>query len=364
MKKKDHFKSILFRRKALCVIALLAAFAGPARGHDLRASWTTAILRPDSCELLVKMHAESVVALIQEKAPGASFEPENFESLRPALESFAHGLYELRAGGRALAATETHVTAVEDNLEFRLVYPRPAGEPLSLKADFLSRVAPDFIAHVNVTDDAGKQLSTHVLRPDEPSAEIARASGVWGSFASFLKLGVEHILKGYDHLLFLLGLLIACRRFKTMAVIVTCFTLAHSVTLGLAALDVLSLSPRVVEPLIAASIVFVGVENLVRRDEPRRRWLLTLAFGLIHGFGFAGALREAGLGSAGSSLLLPLFSFNLGVELGQIGVAAVVLPLLWWLRRLPAAETFVHILVSALLMQAGAYWLVMRLFYE
>jgi hypothetical protein len=103
-----------------------------------------------------------------------------------------------------------------------------------------------------------------------------------------------------------------------MALVITCFTLAHSVTLGLAALDFVTLSPRLVEPLIAASIVFVGVENLLRRDDPRGRWALTLAFGLIHGFGFAGVLKDAGLGSSGAALLVPLFSFNLGVELGQV----------------------------------------------
>ena len=361
--KRDIFN---IRNRALCIIALLLLGAVPARGHDVRLSWTTVRLRPDSCELLVKMHAESVVALIQEEAPGATFEPENLESLRPALNSFGSRLYELQAGGRTLAAAETDVKVVEDNLEFRLVYTRPAGEPLRLKAAFLSRVAPDYTAHVSVTDDAGGQLSSHMLRPDKPSAEIAEAAGAggWGAFVSFLKLGVEHILKGYDHLLFLFGLLVACRRFRTMAVIITCFTLAHSVTLALAALDVLALSPRVVEPLIAASIVFVGVENLVRRDEPRRRWALTLAFGLIHGFGFAGVLREAGLGSAGSALLVPLFSFNLGVELGQIGVAAVVLPLLWKLRGLPAFERYGRAAVSVLIALAGAYWLVTRLFFE
>ena len=358
--------SLRFRKRSLCVIALLAVLAGHARGHDLRVSWTAVRLHPDSCELLVKLHAESVGALIQKEAPGATFEPENFDNVRPALNSFGNSLYEVSAGGRALAPTRTDVTVVEDNLEFRLVYPRPDGGPLRLKAAYLSRVAPDFIAHLSVTDGAGRPLSSHTLRPDEPAVEIAAASGAAGSgpFLLFLKLGVEHILKGYDHLLFLLGLLVACRRFSTMALIVTCFTLAHSVTLALAALDVLALPPRVVEPLIAASIVFVGVENLVRRDEPKWRWVLTLAFGLVHGFGFAGVLKEAGLGSAGSSLLVPLFSFNLGVELGQVGVAAIVLPVLWKLRDVPAFERYGRYVVSALVALAGAYWLAARVFWE
>src|SRR6185295_4944850 len=131
-------------------------------------------------------------------------------------------------------------------------------------------------------------------------------------------------LTGYDHLLFLGGLLIACRRFSTMAGIVTCFTIAHSITLALAALDVLAIPSRVVEPLIAASIVFVGIENLVRRGaEPKGRWALTFVFGLVHGFGFASVLRDLGVGRGGHGLLVPLFTFNLGVEVGQVAVAAI-----------------------------------------
>ena len=142
-------------------------------------------------------------------------------------------------------------------------------------------------------------LGQKVLRPDDTAFAIpitaeAEAPGTppLPGFRGYARLGVEHILTGIDHLLFLLGLLVACRRFRTVAAIVTCFTVAHSVTLALAALDVVTLSSRVVEPLIAATIVFVGVENLIRGDEPKGRWLLTFAFGLLHGLGFAGALKD------------------------------------------------------------------------
>jgi hydrogenase/urease accessory protein HupE len=357
-------------KKASCVVALLCVYGGTALGHDVQASWTTARLLPDSCELTVRIHAEAVSMLIQEAAPGATFEPENLERVMPALKSFGKTLYEVSADGRTLEATVTDVSVVEDNLVFRLVYPRTAGGTLRFKAAHLSRLSPDFIAHLIVTDEAGKVLASQVLRQNQPAVEIEPPSGAAkskddtrGSFLSFLRLGVEHILKGYDHLLFLLGLLVACRRFRTMAVVITCFTLAHSVTLGLAALDLVALSPRLVEPLIAASIVFVGVENLLRTDEPRWRWALTLAFGLIHGFGFAGVLKEAGLGSSGTELLVPLFSFNLGVEIGQIAVAAVVLPLLLRLRRWPAYERRGQLVISLFVVLAGAYWLVERLFF-
>lgn len=361
------------RQKAPCLFALLLGLCATALGHDVQASWTTVRIRPESLELTVKMHAETVRTLIQDEAPGATFEPENLERVLPALKSFGRKLYEVSAGGDLLAATESDVRVVEDNLEFRLVYPPPSAAPLRLKANYLSRVTPDFIAHVSVTDEPGKPLTSQVLRATAPVMEVPRPAAPGGdrtgggardgTFLPFLGLGVEHILKGYDHLLFLLGLLVVCRRFSSVALLITCFTLAHSVTLALAALDLFTLSPRLVEPLIAASIVFVGVENLVRRDEPKWRWALTLAFGLIHGFGFAGVLREAGLGSSGSSLLAPLFSFNLGVEVGQVAVAAVVLPLLWRLRRWPAFDQRGHVFISALVILAGAYWLLRRLFF-
>ncbi len=116
-------------------------------------------------------------------------------------------------------------------------------------------------------------------------------------FWGFLQLGIAHIWTGYDHLLFLAGLLIVCRRVRTIVGIISSFTVAHSITLGLAATNTVNLPSRVVEPLIAASIFYVGVENLIRRGaEPNGRWAVAFAFGLVHGFGFATVLRELGFG--------------------------------------------------------------------
>jgi hydrogenase/urease accessory protein HupE len=350
---------------------LIILFVIAADGHDLQASWTIVRFRPDMVELKVRMAADTVRSLIQDQAPQATFEPENFEKVRPLLKEFAKDLYEVTAGGQRLVALQSEVVVIEDNLEFRLVYPRPASGPLHLKANYLNRVIPGYFAHVNVTDEAEQPLSSQILKADAPSMEAElpseasrRADSARGaSFKTFLKLGVEHILTGYDHLLFLCGLLVACRRFSSMAVIITCFTLAHSITLALAALDLITIPGRVVEPLIAASIIFVGLENLLRRDEPRWRWALTFAFGLIHGFGFASVLKEVGLGSAGLGLLVPLFSFNLGVELGQIAVTAIVLPLLWWLGRLAVYERYGRQAISATVALIGACWLVERIFF-
>src|SRR5262249_37382375 len=159
------------------------------------------------------------------------------------------------------------------------------------------------------------------------------------------------------HLLFLLGLLVVCRRFRTVAGIITCFTVAHSVTLALAALNVVTLPSRIVEPLIAATIVVVGIENLVRGDEPKGRWVLTFAFGLVHGLGFASALKAIGLGAAGASIVGPLIAFNLGVELGQLAVAAPLLLLLWRLRALPLFARHGARATSLIVAVVGIVWL-------
>src|SRR5437879_7924783 len=168
------------------------------------------------------------------------------------------------------------------------------------------------------------------------SAAMKAASHVLSnSFADFLVMGVRHIWTGYDHLLFLFGLLIVTRNFSSSIKVITCFTIAHSITLAVATLSLVQISSRVVEPLIAASIVYVGVENLFRGADPKGRWLLTFAFGLIHGFGFASVLRELGVGANGSGITVPLVSFNLGVELGQIVIAGIALPVIWKLRTNP-----------------------------
>jgi hydrogenase/urease accessory protein HupE len=180
------------------------------------------------------------------------------------------------------------------------------------------------------------------------------------SFANFLSLGVKHILTGYDHLLFLFGLLLVAGGFFSSLGIITSFTIAHSITLAVATLQLVQIPSRIVEPLIAASIVFVGIENLLRGDIPKARRMVPFGFGLIHGFGFASALREAGIGSGSGGIVLPLFSFNLGVELGQIMVAALALPIIWKLRENPMFIARWAPACSAAVVLLGSFWFVQR----
>ncbi len=128
-------------------------------------------------------------------------------------------------------------------------------------------------------------------------------------------MGMEHIFTGYDHLLFLFSLLVVTRTFRSALAVITAFTIAHSITLAISTFNLVHISSNITEPLIAVTIIYVAVENLVRSGEPHKRWLLTFSFGLIHGFGFATALREMGVSERAGGVLMPLFGFNMGVEL-------------------------------------------------
>ncbi|HYC52622.1 MAG TPA: HupE/UreJ family protein [Gemmatimonadaceae bacterium] len=177
----------------------------------------------------------------------------------------------------------------------------------------------------------------------------------------FVTLGVEHILGGIDHLLFVLCLVIPFRRPKQLVLIVTAFTVAHSITLASAALGVVPDAlwfPPLVETLIAASIVYMALENIVGA-RLQRRWIVAFGFGLVHGFGFSFALAES-LQFAGSHLAISLFTFNLGVEIGQLLVLAVAVPLVSLLFRRVIAEGVGVIILSAFVAHTAWHWMVDR----
>lgn len=178
----------------------------------------------------------------------------------------------------------------------------------------------------------------------------------WGQAAfSFVKLGFAHILEGTDHILFVLCLIIPLRNFRQLLWVITAFTLAHSITLSAAAYGWSPGAlwfPSLVETLIAASILYMALENICR--EPQFRWPLAFAFGLIHGFGFSFALSES-MQFAGDHLLVSLLSFNLGVELGQLAILAIAAPLLHRLH----SRTF-SIVMSALIAHTAWHWLIER----
>jgi HupE/UreJ protein len=177
----------------------------------------------------------------------------------------------------------------------------------------------------------------------------------------FVKAGFLHILDGTDHLLFLFCLVIPFRRFRPLVMVITAFTVAHSITLIASAYNLGPDGlwfPPLIETLIAVSIVYMALENIVGISV-QRRWMIALAFGLVHGFGFSFALRQT-LQFAGSHMLMSLLSFNIGVELGQLLVLALVIPMLQALFRFVVAERIGTIILSALVAHTGWHWMIER----
>lgn len=230
----------------------------------------------------------------------------------------------------------------------------------SVRLDLLADLS---LGHRHLLTATAPSATVHgVLYAAEPELMLAetnpRADRPRGVATAMLRLGVEHILAGYDHLLFLFAVILVGGSLRPLLGVVTAFTLAHSVTLAIAAAGLWTPHPAVVEPAIALSIAYVGLKNCVAPDV-RRRWRLTFLFGLVHGFGFAGALREVELPAG--ELPLALAAFNAGVEAGQLAVLALGLPLVSWLT---ARSWFRHgglQAASGAIAATGLWWFVVRL---
>ncbi len=200
--------------------------------------------------------------------------------------------------------------------------------------DGLSATQTDTLLRVQLIDGS---MHTTVLRPDSPSFLIPERASKLKVAGSYLLLGIEHILGGFDHLLFVLGLLLIVRSTKLLIKTITSFTLAHSVTLAMATLGFVYVPQAPVEAVIALSIIFLATElSKQHRGETglttRAPWLVALCFGLLHGFGFAGALTEVGLPQ--SDIPLALLFFNVGVEVGQLLFVAGVLCVTWVIKKI------------------------------
>ncbi len=180
-------------------------------------------------------------------------------------------------------------------------------------------------------------------------------------FLLFIKAGIDHIVpKGLDHILFVLGLFFSSLIFRSLLWQVTAFTLAHTITLALAALDIVQVPSTIVEPLIALSIVWVAVENCLFKKTNKWRPLIVFGFGLLHGLGFAAVLGEYGLPKG--NLVPSLLAFNIGVELGQLLVLIAAAALVWFIRRKSWYRQRIQIPASIVIALVGLFWFVERVF--
>jgi hydrogenase/urease accessory protein HupE len=371
---------IALRALSAVVISGLLALCSPVLAHPPGLSSAEVIVDPDGLRAIVTFALQDIEALLPlDSDLDAEVSPEELEEAKTKLAPLAARALKIVTDGREVRPSAPGRISYDDknNLYFHLTFEGPARSRIRVHSTLLPSLPKGHRQFLSIKAAGGRVLGEKMLdakedfvtlalpgrgTPPSGTEEVKRNSADHppNIFLAFLRLGVEHILTGYDHLLFLFALLVVAQGLWSSIKIITAFTVAHSLTLALATFNIVMIPGAIVEPLIAATIIYVGLENLLRRTPPKGRWWLTFLFGLVHGFGFARVLRELGVASDGMGVAVPLLSFNLGVELGQIAVAAILLPLMARMRTTPVFTRRWVPACSALVVLAGGYWLVER----
>lgn len=226
----------------------------------------------------------------------------------------------------------------------------------------LDRIHVLFPGETSFLLDLSKLTAMVPTASPENSVALESTTGDrWATLGTFLRQGFVHVVPlGLDHILFVLGLFFLSREWRPLLYQVTMFTLAHTITLGLATMGLVNVSGAIVEPIIAASIAFIAIENIFRPKYTHWRLLVVFIFGLIHGLGFAGALGELSLPPA--SLVIGLLGFNIGVEFGQLAVIGIAFAATAWLKEEKKYRDFVVVPGSAMIAVLGVYWTFERIF--
>jgi len=352
-------------RRVLLWLCLVLAAASPALAHPAPFSYVDVRLTGASIELTVAVHEFDVAHDLGVEDASRLLNATELARYSPALTQLLKDRLQIWVGGRRLAGAWSPAVALPDRqaIQLRVVYDAGNPPPSLTLAARLFPYDPVHQTFVNVYEDDAVVLQAILDRHREQVVFYpGTRQGAWAIVKRFGASGVHHILIGPDHLLFLVGLLLLGGTLRRLVLVVSAFTIAHSITLSLAVLRVVTPPPWLVEPAIALSIVYVGADNLtVRGGRDVRAWI-AFAFGLIHGFGFANVLREMDLPPR--ALGWSLLSFNLGVEIGQLAVVVVVASSLSALRsKSPEAGRRLAVAGSVVVIAAGAFWFVQRVFF-
>ncbi len=369
-------RNILFYIAAT-ILALAAATGSAAFAHTVRPAVATAVISDSGAiDLQVRLNAEVILAGI-----GPEYTDTNASPNAPVYDRLR--LLEPAALAREFAAFSPRLLEssplLADGAPVKLEYLRadvlPVGD-IELARDSVIHLTgqlpagtrevvwkwpADFGSSVIRFSRAGNDTpQSQWLQPGESSAvfqlgNLEAAPSRWDVALNYVAIGFEHILpKGLDHILFVVGLFLFSIRLKPLLLQVTAFTVAHTITLGLSIYGVISLPANIVEPLIAISIAYVGIENCLSSKLQTSRLVLVFCFGLLHGMGFAGVLTEIGLPR--SEFLTALVTFNIGVELGQLAVISLCFVLVGWCRSKHWYRNRVVIPGSLLIAVTGLFW--------
>jgi hypothetical protein len=348
----------------IVVFVIALATAAPAVSHPAPFSYLDVRLSGTSIQGTLVVHDFDVAHELNLAAPDPLLDPATLPRHMPGITTLVLGRLRMNADGRDLTWEITSVRPLPDRTAIEVAYRIPLGNTagrLRINAA-LFPYDPTHQTFVNIYE-ADIITTQQVLSAGRPTMEYYTGGrqGAFAVFKEFTRAGIHHIAIGPDHILFIIGLLLLGGSVLRLLGIVSAFTLGHSVTLSLAALNIVAPPARIVEPAIALSIVYVGADNLLSTKGARdvRAWI-ALFFGLVHGFGFASVLREIGLPPR--ALAMSLFSFNLGVEIGQAILVVIVASLLALLRsRSPMRARQVVTVASVVVTLAGAYWFLERI---
>jgi HupE / UreJ protein len=350
-------------RSILVAIALLLLAVANAVAHPAPFSYLDIVFRNGAIEGSLVVHIIDVAHELGIAPPERLLDETLLERERHRIGELLEPRILLRSDHR-IPIQWTSMELQREQLALRLKYRIPNERPGALTIDTnLFPYDPVHQTFINIYEENDlRQQVIFNATTAEHTYYLGTARGALAVMKTFIPSGTHHILIGPDHILFLIGLLLLGGSWLALVRIVTAFTIGHSITLSLAALNLVSPPASIIEPAIALSIVFVGADNLVRGDGRDLRAWAALAFGLVHGFGFANVLREFGLPR--EALGWSLFSFNLGVEIGQLAVVLLVTSLLAAIRRhSDVVGARVAIAGSVVVICAGTYWFVQRVFF-
>jgi hydrogenase/urease accessory protein HupE len=351
---------------AALLIMICVWQAAPVYAHPAPFSYIDLRLNEGQLEGLLTVHIIDLAHDLNVEPASNLFAPELAESKRDDILNLLRSRLLLTADGRALDPELLSMDPLLDReaIALRLRFQSSATPGLIKIQCALFPYDPQHQTFLNVYE-AGALTQQEILNKDHASFDYFTGGrqGVLAVVKKFLLSGAWHIFIGPDHILFIVGLLLMGGKLTRLLAIVTAFTIAHSVTLSLAALDLFDPPARLIEPAIALSIVYVGIDNLMvgKSGWDVRAWI-AFFFGLIHGFGFAGVLRDFGLPR--QALGWSLVSFNFGVEVGQVCIVAVAASMLAALRnRSQAWGQRVAVAGSVVVIMAGTYWFIQRVFF-
>ena len=347
--------------------ALCLGLWAPATAHPIPFSYVDVQLRANALELTVVAHMFDIAHDLNVQPPEQFLEPDRLKARADAVIELLTKRLQVSVDGEPVTGgTWSAPEALPDRQSVKIhgrFELRRAPGRIHVAAS-LFPYDPQHQTFLNFYED-GLIRAQAILDADRTQFDhfSGTRQGTWAVLEKFVPSGVHHILIGPDHLLFLVGLLLTGGTIRQLLLMVTAFTIAHSITLSLAALNMVMPPAAVIEPAIALSVIYVGADNLLMSGGRDMRVWIAFAFGLIHGFGFANILRDMDLPSR--ALGWTLFGFNLGVEIGQLVVVVIVASALAWIRsRSKVVGTRLAFVGSIIVMLAGAFWFVQRVFFS